>query len=211
MMAMDDMLQNLILGLKPARNSYYGTKPVDFDPEAGLVLSRSFVQGAIAEDLSAYWNFNTVFAADVTFPAAPQDGVLFEHGGGGTGIAVLLRNGGTVLRLRAGDGANPHDATSTALLNLTDFPKDNQVHTVIWDVRVTAPGRVRLWIDGVLSGEAMTTGGALESNRWTGGGSGGFATGQNMNMPGEIPPVPWPAAVIGGLRMYSDQLVTAGS
>ena len=79
---------------------------------------------------------------------------------------------------------------------------------MVFDVRPQAAGRVRLWIDGVFKGEAQTSGGlALEQGKWSGGGSGGFATGANANMPGEPLHTAWPETVQGALRMYVDQQV----
>ena len=203
------MLGQLGIGMgQQARHKALSAIPLPpFDPEAGLSLTGVFDVGGITDPLTAYLTSDMVFAADAVLPSTPANGVLFEHGGGETGHIVLLRDGGHTLRVRAGDGASPYDTNSTAVLDVTNFPQDDQLHNLVWDIRVSGPGRVRLWIDGILAGEAFTTGGSLENGQWSGGGTGNFATGANSNIYGEIWVVPWPAAVTGQLRMYAGQLV----
>ncbi|MBV6632919.1 MAG: hypothetical protein KI792_07795 [Alphaproteobacteria bacterium] len=199
------MLANMGLGMRAMMTPLISGP--SFDPEAGLALTVALPQGALDAQLDPYNPVDVVFATSAVFPSNPVNGVLFEHGGGGIGHTVLLRNGGSVLRVRAGDGASSYKVNETAILDLTDFPKDDQWHAVVWDVRISAPGRVRLWIDGVFQGEAVTGGNALESNKWSGGGSGGFATGANANVSGEVGQLPWPATVASELRLYANQLV----
>ena len=203
------MVQGLSLGLGIGLTSKQpiAATPV-FNPEAGLTLTDTLPQGGLAPQLAPHTYKPMVFAADVIFPSNPGPGALFEHGGGGIGLIVLLRSGGSPLRVRAGDGASTPNMSQTAILDVTDFPDDDALHTIVWDVRPQAPGRVRLWIDGACKGAAETSaGGALESGRWSGGGSGGFATGKNANVNGEVKNTAWPAAVQGVLRMYVNQLV----
>ena len=196
------------LGLGQPRRRFFAAAAAVFDPEAGLTLTETVTQGALDPQLDPHIAKPMVFAADVVFPTGPAQGVLFEHGGGGIGLIVTLRAGGGVLRVRAGDGASNPNMAMTAILDVTDFPTDGLEHTLVWDVRPQAPGRVRLWIDGDYKGAAETSsGGVLEGTKWSGGGTGGFATGHNANVNGEVQKTAWPATVNGGLRLYVNQQV----
>ena len=205
------MLQNMGMAMALTTKPTPPVSPVvTFDPEAGLILTTTISAGAVDTELDPFIAQDITFAVDVTFPTNPVEGVLLEHGGTGIGHIVVLRDGGSTLRLRAGDGAAPYNADNTAVLDVTDFPRDGLVHTVVWDIRVGMPGRIRLWIDGILAGEATTSAWGLENDRWSGGASGSFATGVNADIAGEPGGVGWPAPVIGALRCYVDQLVAAG-
>jgi hypothetical protein len=138
-----------------------------------------------------------VFKARVRLPLVPSDAVLWECGGSGRGSWMGVRGGGTLFRLRAGDGGVALDGSNvdTAVLDIpvSDLPFDGQLHELIWELQPTAPGRVRLIMDGALVGEATTTGGAaLMSGEWSGGDAGGW-----LERVGGIvlhePYVPWPA------------------
>ena len=82
----------------------------------------------------------------------PSDGVLWESGGNAVGAFVGIRDSGTYLRLRAGNGANSYSggaSTSSdnglALLDvqissLSDYFDGGQ-HEITWEIRIggTAP------------------------------------------------------------------------
>ena len=145
---------------------------------------------------------DATFEADVVLPADPTDGVLFERGGNWRGAMLGLRDGGTVLRLRAGGGgAKSASDTETALLDLAvaDLPFDGQTHRLRWDFRIS-PGRVRLFVDGALAGEAFISGGGDLPGAWSGSGPGFYGDGMT-DIAGE-PHGGWPAAVAGDLRMW---------
>ncbi|ARB06121.1 tail protein [Dinoroseobacter phage vB_DshS-R5C] len=114
---------------------------------------------------------NVSFSCRVRLPSTPAEGVLYKQGGPSLGCCVVLRDSGSTLRLRSGDGGALGASTSdTVVLDVdtSTLPMDGELHTIAWDFRVN-PGRVRLWIDGVLIGTENTTGsGALDGNVWCG-------------------------------------------
>ena len=135
--------------------------------------------------------------------------MLFEYGGAGTGHIVVLRASDNVLRLRAGDGASSPGETKTVILDVpfASLPTDGSEHRLVWDIRVN-PGRLRFWVDGVFMGEGFSdAGGVLEGSKWSGTGSGGFATGANANVGGE-PRGAWPGSVTSDLLLYNQQQVS---
>lgn len=118
---------------------------------------------------------NIAFECDVRLPVAPAArSVLWKDGGTGIGAAVYITSSGQMV-LRAGSGSpsvQASDAT-TAVLKVP-IGADGQVHRIAWDIRIS-PGRVRLWIDGVLIGEAHTTGGGpLSGSAYAGSDWGGY-------------------------------------
>lgn len=180
--------------------------PPPFDPEAGLTLSGQFSAGILDPEIDPFTDADVVMATTTTIPSA-AGGVLFEHGGGGRGLLVAMKTS-TTLRVRAGNGTDPPSASATALIDVdvTAF-QDGQPHRIVWDARIS-PGRVRVWIDGAFQGEGTSSGSLGGSNNtdWSGGGSGGFVTGQNANVSGE-PNGPWggvmAAAPDGLLSVYA--------
>jgi hypothetical protein len=137
-----------------------------------------------------------VFHATVRLPDQPVDAILWEQGGAGVGSWIGVRDGGTVFRLRAGDGASAKAGsdTDTAVLDVpvSALPFDGQMHQVMWELQPGAPGRVRLWVDGALSGESETLGGgSLALGLWAGTDLGGWLQVGNSVVVGE-PQTPWP-------------------
>tara|TARA_B100000287_G_scaffold183671_1_gene173701 strand:+ start:379 stop:19995 length:19617 start_codon:yes stop_codon:yes gene_type:complete len=133
---------------------------------------------------------DAVFRCITTLPSGtPTDCTLFECGSASSGVWFGIRDNGTYLRLRAGTatqsyagGASYTSDTGLAMLDLqisslsTYF--DGGDHELVWEIRVggdigTGPGRVKLWIDGVPVGEAVTPG--LNSVTGLTGGQGMFA------------------------------------
>lgn len=154
------------------------------NPEAGLTLTRTDPAGALASPSSAERSGNIVMACDIRFPTStPTAGaVLWEQGGTGTGSYIGFSNvtGSITFRCRAGDGSislSGGSTTQAAVLDITDYPTDGELHTVVWDIRPTAAGRVRLWIDGVLKATSVTSDSSqLQNGIWSGGASGGYTT-----------------------------------
>ena len=158
---------------------------------------------------------NAVFSAFLRLPAVPSDGMIWEHGGAATGSWMGVRDGGTVLRLRGGDGAGAKTGSdgNTAVLDIpvADLPFDGRIHELTWQVMPKAPGRVRLWVDGLLRGEAETSaGGAMRSGAWAGGDQGGFLSGSSSVVVGE-PSNDWPEASVGEISYHEDIFEVAGS
>ncbi|MBA5776297.1 hypothetical protein H2509_04140 [Stappia sp. F7233] len=118
------------------------------------------------------------FECSLRLPKQPSAwSVVWEDGGSGTGSAIYIDDNARLVA-RAGDGDTAVQSTTddTVVLKVPIklLPFDGEVHTLGWDIRVS-PGRVRLWIDDVLVGEAGTTlGGSLEGGTWAGGDAGGY-------------------------------------
>ena len=170
--------------------------------------------------------------------ATPTDALLFEAGGTAKssepyGCWLGFRDNGTYLRLRAGSniavaGGASHSDTGLALLDVsvTDLVTagymDDNYHEISWEIRIggntaTGAGRVRLWIDGNLVGEATTPG---TGNTGLGGASGlwslnhsggfnyggGFAASQGNVVSGENNTA-WPYTIDGNMEYYRARLV----
>lgn len=175
--------------------------------EAGLSLTDTWSVGQIS---TAYGTVNTVFAADLTFPVSPSDGLIWETGGTGQGAWLGIRDSGTTLRLRGGDGgtSKTSSTTDTAVLDLTDFPKDGQTHTIVWDFAIST-GTVRVFIDGVLKGTASATGGSFDTNQFAGGDLGAFLETTTSGIVVGESSTPSNFTNVGtGLRVYTSQLVS---
>lgn len=183
-------------------------KIASFDPESGLTLTSSFSVGAIAA-ANLTPNQNAVFACELTWPGTfNSNGLIFEAGGTGTGSGVGLISSGATLRVHAGDGgSDPGASTSTAYVDIaaTNFIAGSS-GTLAWDYRIN-PGRVRVWWKGTLLGTGDTSsGGALESNLWSGGDNGSF----NNTVSGLVNALTngsFPGTLDSSLRYYQNQLV----
>lgn len=201
------------------------------------VVTRTFAAGKIdiqnADNTSIGMDNSDDFTArciTVLPSGTPINCVLFEGGGGGFGTWLGFRDGGTYLRLRAGNGgiAYPGGATYTSDTGVAilDIPvsslsayMDGNQHTVTWEVRIggnnaAGPGRVRLWIDGTPIGAATTpgslnTGLAAGSGAWSGGDNGGFAATAG-GVPNGEPTTAWPYAITGTMSYYRARLVDSG-
>jgi len=157
----------------------------------------------------------------------PSDGVLWELGGNGAGAFLGIRDSGTYLRLRAGNGANSYaggaSTTTDAGLALLDVPVsslsdyfDGGEHEITWEIRIggtvaAGSGRVKLWIDGNEIGEANTPGvntGLYEAGGLLGDGStGGFATmSSDSTVPQGEPTAAW-AYTTGDMSYFRARLV----
>ena len=155
---------------------------IDLGPEAGLTLSRTDSVGTLDAMPASERNDDIVIACDIRFPTSTPTtpAVLWEQGGSGTGAYIGFSNatGSITFRCRGGDGSVNLSGGSTAnavVVDTTNYPTDGRLHTVVWEYRPTAAGRVRLWIDGVLKGSSETTGGgALKSGIFAGAAAGGY-------------------------------------
>ena len=146
--------------------------------EANNLVTRSFKAG---EDKISTTDSGTgmvpdedaVFRCIAKLPTSPIDGVIWEAGGSGAGAWLGIRDSGTYLRLRAGNGANSysggasHSESGLAMLDLTVASLstyfDGGDHELVWQITVggnitAGKGAVRLWIDGVQVGFAETQG-----------------------------------------------------
>lgn len=112
-----------------------------------------------------------VFSTSVALPVIPTDATLAAFGDAINGAWVGVRDNGSTFRVRAGDvsAAKVGSDRNTVILDLpiSDLPFDGEVHEVVWSFDPVAPGRISLWIDGILRGrEAVVGGGAMAGQVW---------------------------------------------
>jgi len=171
--------------------------------ENGMLLGNTYVRGFIGAQ--PYTGANVAMSAIVQFPDSPSDGCLYEAGGAGIGSYLGLRDSGTVLRLRFGSGASAvsNSDTTTTVLDVTDFPTDNNHHHISWDFN-TANGDARLWVDNELKGVGTRVGGS--GGTWSGGDAGGYGQISSSVMVGE-PSTNWPGDIDNNLNIYYEQLL----
>jgi len=186
-----------------------------FDPEAGLSLTRSISPTSLDSSItSTEKEQDAVFACDVTFGSSIAVGLLAEFGADGDGAWVGIESvsGAGNFRVRAGAGNVTSPDNESAFLDISDFPRDDAVHTVVWDFRISV-GRVRLWIDGDFKGEAFTTGGgdlAGAAARWAGLNEDAYVnTSSSSVCQGEVTTGWYSPSGASDLRFYANQLVTA--
>ena len=201
---------------------------VMFNVESGLTLDGTLDEGQISGSYATRTN-NIVHAGELTLPSSFTQTVPFwEHGGTGSGAWFGVAKISNVfnLRVRAGEGNTSvnllSDDTDVVIANvpISQIPEfDGNTHTVVWDLKPSAAGRVRLWIDGRLIIEQETSGGAqLESGQWSGGGVGGWGIGKSgiaggttdssgtqFQSPAERA---WSGTIKSGLRFYAGELVS---
>jgi len=167
--------------------THYGVRPTGNaptnDPFLTLALgsaNSTHETGQIASNSTTFKNtLPTVFEWKMTFPKNPGDLLLLELGASGNGAYVGIRDSGTILRVRAGDGSGTVNNTSNMFLDITDFPKYGKTHLVTVafvpqnSSSVEDTAYVRLWIDNVLKGTGNTTDGSDSNAAW-GGNAAGF-------------------------------------
>lgn len=196
-----------------------------FDPEANLGTPDA-INGPGTFDWTgpATGSEAVVFALHFNFPTSiPTQGLIFEQGGAGRGIILLIRNGH--LRFRFGDGGTSMATVPTRGfvgtsasgnakyiwdIALGDLPFDGNDHTIVWEVEPRS-GQApnighRAWIDGVLLFDSRGSN-RVESDDWSGSASGGFLNG-STNMPDESIYATNYAVQSGEARMYLNKAVT---
>lgn len=145
----------------------------------------------------AHTNETVTFLTQIPLPAVPVDGTVWEHGGKGRGAWVGVRDGGTVFRLRAGDGNGPKTGSDdeTAVLDIPtgDMPFDGGIHELVWRFAPGVPASITFWVDGKLMGTASpTNGNPMENGHWSGNNTAHFL----QIGPGQIPvgehDISWP-------------------
>jgi hypothetical protein len=194
-----------------------------------ITQSFTFKTASISSTSAFFKNDDFVASCTTKIPSsslgASADGILMEAGATGTGFFLGIRENGTKLRMRAGAGsAGGNDIVSGTVMIVLDIPYanyekyvDENTHEIVWEVRVgkqgVYPGRLRLWIDGVLIGSATTTGtnNQLNDANWAGTDPGGFGTISNTNLiPAGEPTNDWviAAADVSNLNYYRSRLVS---
>ena len=156
----------------------------NFSPEYDLTLTGALPAGQISGTFTNRGQ-SIVFAGEVQLPSSfTQTECLWEHGGEGTGaflgVSKILDT--YYLRFRAGEGSNavqdntPDDIClqNVAISSIPEF--DGNTHTVVFELKPSAPSRIQLWIDGreVINTEKAT---AMEAGVWAGSDVGGWGAG----------------------------------
>lgn len=180
------------------------------DADSGLTLTRTIASGGT--DATDYRGYNSVFSATLRFPSNPTDGLIWESGATGSGMWVGIRDSGTVLRVRGGDGSAAKTASdaNTTIIDYTDFPKDDDIHvlTFDWNIDVTG-GESRLFIDGVLIQAERSTGtDAFEIGDYSGTDTGTYLATAAQQVNGEPTGACNLTDEASGLRVYANQLVS---
>lgn len=179
------------------------------DVEKGLTLTRTVSSGS--KDERNYMGFDSVFVTTLIFPRVPTDGLIWESGATGRGIWIGIRDSGTTLRLRAGDGGISVSGSNanTAVIDYTGFPKDGQSHVLAFDFDRIIPGTIRMFIDGVLVATGTTTGAdAFETGEYSGSDQGSYLTTAAIVTVGESTSPCNLTDTGSGLRVYESQLIT---
>lgn len=180
--------------------------------EEPFTLSRTNTAGTTISDNDG--SVNTTYATTLTFPVSPTDGLIWETGATGTGAWCGIRDSGVTLRVRGGDGATSKTASTvdTAVVDITDFPKDGQSHVLMWDFEIST-GTARIFIDGILKGESSATGGSFDNNLFAGPDDGAYlnnAGGVGVTAGESSTPCNFTEAG-SGLRVYLSQLASETS
>ena len=202
--------QTIEVGLTTETDSAFAVRYIFNDLEKLLPAETLFEPaGQITSYSAGIRGGNIVFACNTSFGSSPADGVLSEFGANAQGSYIGLRDSGATLRVRAGDGISASaPGVGLALLDVTDFPADTAKHTVVWEYKPGAPGRVRLWIDDEFKGKAETSdAGALEATLWAGADNGGYTVANVTGGPTDEPVTAWGGSVNGTMRVYQGELV----
>ena len=187
--------------------------PFDRNTTSNLTLTDSFNTGddAIALQTDA----DAVFACRLTVPDAGAEGVLFAAGDADHRAYVGFGDG--FLRLTVGrpdvfEVSTP-DATQDIelIINLSGIVPQllGQHGILVWEYRIN-PGRVRVFWQGALVGEASTsTGGALRDAAWaSSANNGGYGTLANRAQAGDFSAIDFNGALHSVLKTYRGQTVT---
>ena len=146
--------------------------------------------GASDQNLNSYGAI--VLEFKMKFPRNPVDGTIIDLGATVYGGGLFVRDSGTVLRVRCGDGSEvqpfPVSDSPThraCIFDTTRFPKDGKIHLVtlqlapdsadLATVGYIGTAHVAMWIDNVFKGKGEAFGGAnARDGRAFGGNTGGF-------------------------------------
>lgn len=178
------------------------------DVEQGLTLTRSYTTGTFTAPSSTERSQPVVWACELTFPSTPTEGYLFESGASAIGCSVVLRDGGSILRIRAGDGSSiSGPSNQTAFLDVA-APNDTSTYTFVCEMNPSPVGYVSAWLNGTLLGTGITSDSStLRSSSWAGSNGGSYATVSNPFMTSGEPGGVWPGTVLSNLRFYANQNV----
>jgi hypothetical protein len=199
----------------------------NFNPEFGLTLDNTFgVRTAIT---SNFGGTNSTFAGEAQLPSSFSGGAecLFDMGGAfhGTFLGIAKISNVYNLRYRAGDGQSSVQ-TATANNALKNIPIselsqffDGGVHTLVWDIKPSSQGRIRLFIDGQLIIDESTSAalGAGGAGLFAGGNEGGWGQGFGNSVAGGQSDTnlqnltAWSGTITNGLRHYQDELIDVTS
>jgi hypothetical protein len=200
----------------------------NFSPEYDLTLTGALPAGQIGGSFTNRGQ-SIVFAGEVQLPSSfTQTECLWEHGGTGAGafLGVSKILGTYYLRFRAGEGEGavqdntPGDIClqNVAISSIPEF--DGNTHTVVFELKPSAPSRIQLWIDGreVINTEKAT---AMEGGVWAGSDVGGWGAGFSGIAGGTAvtgsgttqyqAATAWSGTIVSPLRYYANQLADFGA
>ena len=199
----------------------------NFNPEFGLTLDNTFgVRTAIT---SNFGGTNSTFAGEAQLPSSFSGGAecLFDMGGAfhGTFLGIAKISNVYNLRYRAGDGrssvqtATAHNALKNVPISELSQFFDGGVHTLVWDIKPSSQGRIRLFIDGQLIIDESTSGalGVNGAGVFAGGNEGGWGQGFGNSVAGGQSDTnlqnltAWSGTITNGLRHYQDELIDVTS
>lgn len=176
------------LTVKEIRTNFLAEKDKFTGLEYDLTMSEEYVVNNEFNPYSPpldYRTANVIFAWDMVVPTFPQatDRVMIgETGAQSTGMYIGISDGLTAnpkIRIRAGDATSAFPTTpSTNMIYLetTNFPKDNNFHRFLMEIRRTTIGRIRLFIDNSLVATGYTSDLSALTGAWTGTAAGSFGS-----------------------------------
>ena len=148
--------------------------------------------------------------AEITLPNPLTDGVLFRAGAAYIGFWMGLRDGGTVLRARAGSGGSLPNANAAVIDHDVSGLAGQTVTLLVW---IDSPaGTIDLYVDGALVGTGTAPSG-LTGASWTGGATALVTPVSTSNSDiGDEPETPFPDTnVIGTVNIWVDTLPVEGT
>lgn len=140
------------------------------DPTAGFpAATTTLAPGGTSTSLEPATNLGT-FETTIDIGAAP-DGVIFESGATGQGIAASF--GGGNLVFAAGDGASTATGTDSIFGTYPIASIAQGLHHFVFVAEPTAPAEIGLYIDGIrVINQSIA--GAMQSGEWAGTNGSGY-------------------------------------
>ena len=111
-----------------------------------------------------------VIEITVTFPNPMTNGVIFEQGADGRGCYFGVRDSGTNLRWRAGNGSFlPNNDTASVTVSASSYAGQTVTFLLTAD---PSNGTVEIFADGTSIGSDTAADGQMQKGEWAGGDNG---------------------------------------